>query len=170
MIASQPKYKRWCDRNKFESKLPNDVKARKAKAAIKNKIQSTLDDKLEPLPERVPPYTDARFAEAAEDWLIATDQVSVPFVLRLMLSNNIQPLDALSHPKFHTMINLAARASNGIKIPEKRTTRKSILGRFWQRVRDLRKVLTVHQPIYFNSVLDANWATVRAIKSKVLSA
>jgi hypothetical protein len=38
-------------------------------------VQTTLDDQVKPLPKQVAPYSDTLFAEAAEQWLIATDQV-----------------------------------------------------------------------------------------------
>ncbi|RXW23821.1 hypothetical protein EST38_g1987 [Candolleomyces aberdarensis] len=63
-------YNAWCKRNNFKSKLPAAVRAQKD--AVK-KQQSTLDDIVVER-ERFIPYSDARFQEAAEDWLIATDQ------------------------------------------------------------------------------------------------
>jgi hypothetical protein len=41
------------------------------------------------------------------------------------------------------MINVAAQAQQGVKIPEKRATRDSILAWFWDRVHELRGHLTI---------------------------
>ncbi|KIJ32660.1 hypothetical protein M422DRAFT_85088, partial [Sphaerobolus stellatus SS14] len=59
--------------------------------------------KAEPT-ERVIPYSDNLFREAAIEWLIATDQIQA-----------IYPIQALEHPKFHEMINIASQAKNGVK-------------------------------------------------------
>jgi hypothetical protein len=55
--------------------MPGDVKARKA-AAAKTK-QTTLDPHLREIPpmERILPYTDELFTQAAIEWLVSTDQV-----------------------------------------------------------------------------------------------
>ena len=55
--------------------LPKDTAARKAQAA--ETTQSQLDGHLKPLPpkERAVVYSDARFRQAAVQWVIATDQV-----------------------------------------------------------------------------------------------
>jgi hypothetical protein len=42
----------------------------------------------------------------------------------------IQPLQALEHPTFHKMINIAARATNGITIPNRKATRDEIMDLF----------------------------------------
>ncbi|KAJ2923537.1 hypothetical protein H1R20_g13556, partial [Candolleomyces eurysporus] len=105
--SHQGSHNAWCKRNGVESKLPAAVRARKD---AKKAQQSTLDDIVEEK-ERVVPYSDTLFQEAAEDWLIATDQ----------------PIGALSHPEFKTMIDVASQARNGIKILDKRTTRENIV-------------------------------------------
>jgi hypothetical protein len=55
--------------------LPGDTKRRKAKADTD--AQQTLDPHLRELPvkERVYPYTDVAFRQAAIEWLVSTDQV-----------------------------------------------------------------------------------------------
>ncbi|KAJ3519324.1 hypothetical protein NMY22_g13261 [Coprinellus aureogranulatus] len=87
--------------------------------------QSTLDGHVQPIAQSEPviKYSDALFQEAAEEWMISTNQ----------------PLDALSHPRFHHMIDVASRATNGVKIPEKRATRASILQRFKKNVAELKE-------------------------------
>ena len=59
---------------KFESKLPGDIKKRKEAT---EKAERTLDRDLKEkkLTERVLPYTDKLFRQAAIEWLVATDQV-----------------------------------------------------------------------------------------------
>ena len=61
----------------FESKLPGDVTKRKAAA---EKVTRTLDRDLveKKLAERVIPYSDKVFRQAAIEWLVATDQVCSP--------------------------------------------------------------------------------------------
>ncbi|KAF8876423.1 hypothetical protein BD779DRAFT_1449448, partial [Infundibulicybe gibba] len=49
---------------------------------------------------RTVPYSDQLFRDAAIEWLVSTDQ----------------PLAALEHPKFINMINIVARATNGVVI------------------------------------------------------
>lgn len=77
-ILKEPKgtYRRWAKDNNFESRLAGDVKARKA-AATPLAQQSSLNQHLveKSQPERVVPYSDTIFRDAATEWLIATDQV-----------------------------------------------------------------------------------------------
>ncbi|KAF9226058.1 hypothetical protein BS17DRAFT_697772, partial [Gyrodon lividus] len=70
-------YHKWCKVNNFESKLPDDVKARKTAATAKNMRQGTLDDHVWEIGpgEHILPYTDKLFCEAAVEWLITTNQV-----------------------------------------------------------------------------------------------
>ena len=60
-------------------KLPDAVKQAKEAADIDRDMlqQSNLDGHLRKIPqqERVIPYSDKLFREAAVEWLIATDQV-----------------------------------------------------------------------------------------------
>ncbi|KIM71365.1 hypothetical protein PILCRDRAFT_28906, partial [Piloderma croceum F 1598] len=93
------KYRKWAIANSFESMLPGDVKACKEKA---ERTQQTINSHLteRKLSERVLPYTDKQFKKAAIEWLISTNQ----------------PIQALEHPKFKEMIDVASRATNGVKI------------------------------------------------------
>ena len=78
----QPEYQQWAKENDFESRLSQDVEERAkaagaelmAKAWLK---QQTLDPHLQKKPDRPVPYSDELLAEAALEWLIATDQVSL---------------------------------------------------------------------------------------------
>ncbi|KAJ7083048.1 hypothetical protein C8R43DRAFT_832236, partial [Mycena crocata] len=120
-------YRKWAEKNDFESKLPDDVETRKKAAAeaeeAKRKLeQQTLDPHLREKPARIVPYSDDLFKQVVLEWLIATDQ----------------PLDALTHPKFVEMIDVAARAHDGVKIPGRKATREEILNLFHQQMENLR--------------------------------
>jgi hypothetical protein len=56
--------------------LPKDAKKRRSDAQI-HETQSHLDSHLREMPqkERVVPYTDENFRDAAIEWLVSTDQV-----------------------------------------------------------------------------------------------
>ncbi|KAI0245465.1 hypothetical protein BJV78DRAFT_1111205, partial [Lactifluus subvellereus] len=77
--------------------------------------------------ERVIPYTDNAFREAAIEWLISSDQ----------------PIQALEHPKFKEMIDLAGRAKNGVKIPGRKRVRTAIMQKFKTYLTTLRVRLNV---------------------------
>jgi hypothetical protein len=59
----------------YESKLPGDIKKRKVAAEL---VTRTLDHDLQEkkLTERVVPYTNKTFHQAAIEWLVASDQIS----------------------------------------------------------------------------------------------
>jgi hypothetical protein len=73
---SQGKYRNWCKKAGFESKLAGDVAARKLKA---EQSQQTIDGHLveKKSADRTVYYSDKVFRQAAIEWLIATDQVSL---------------------------------------------------------------------------------------------
>ncbi|THU92943.1 hypothetical protein K435DRAFT_586643, partial [Dendrothele bispora CBS 962.96] len=93
-------YRQWCKANDVESKLPKDVKARKAQAVANAERQTTVNEHfpIKGPSERVIPYSDQLFKEASEDWLVSTDQ----------------PICAFEHPKFRNMIDIASRAPTGV--------------------------------------------------------
>ncbi|KIM87795.1 hypothetical protein PILCRDRAFT_63181, partial [Piloderma croceum F 1598] len=99
------KYRKWATANSFKSMLPGDVKAHKEKA---ERSQQTINSHLteRKLSEQVIPYSDKQFKKAAIEWLVSTDQ----------------PIQALEHPKFKEMIDIASRATNGVKIPGRKAT------------------------------------------------
>ncbi|KAF9231051.1 hypothetical protein BU15DRAFT_49006 [Melanogaster broomeanus] len=117
-------YLQWAEANNFPSMLPKDAKQRKEGASSHN--QPRLDSHLQPK-ERVIPYSDKMFRDAAIQWLIDTDQ----------------PIAALEHPSFKNMIDVAARATNGVKIPNRKATRQAIIDSFKQQMTNLRARLSV---------------------------
>ncbi|KAG6881290.1 hypothetical protein C0993_002064 [Termitomyces sp. T159_Od127] len=68
------KYQKWAQENNFKSKLPGNVKKRKADAehAVRTLDQDLREKKLN---KHVIKYTDKVFRKAAIEWLVATDQV-----------------------------------------------------------------------------------------------
>ncbi|KAJ3531266.1 hypothetical protein NM688_g7598 [Phlebia brevispora] len=121
-------YRKWALENDFQSKLPDDVKKRKEAFNAVKAQQATLDAHLHEMPkkERVYAYTELAFRCAAIEWLIATDQ----------------PLDALEHPKYVDMIQTAARATNGVTIPSRKTCRQEIMNMFHEQLAALKKDLS----------------------------
>ncbi|KAG1796005.1 uncharacterized protein HD556DRAFT_1234915, partial [Suillus plorans] len=117
------KYRKWANQHSFESMLPGDVKARKENAA-QQRINAHL---TEHKAERVVPYSDKLFRQAAIEWLVATDQ----------------PIQALEHPKFQELIHVASRATNGVKIPGRKGTRAEIMRMFKNHLTRLRTTLNV---------------------------
>ncbi|KAG2127398.1 hypothetical protein BD769DRAFT_1357277 [Suillus cothurnatus] len=72
-------------------------------------------------------YMDKLFKQAAIEWLMSTDQ----------------PIQALEHPKFKEMINIAAHATNGVKIPGRKATHAEIMRTFKTHLMGLRSKLNV---------------------------
>ncbi|KAJ7476658.1 hypothetical protein FB451DRAFT_1033335, partial [Mycena latifolia] len=130
-------YRQWAKKNNFESKLEEDIQTRKkaaadAEEAAKKLLQQTLDPHLRDKPARVVPYSDALFRDVALEWLIATDQ----------------PLDALNHPKFKEMIDVAARAKDGVKIPGRQASRDEIMALFQRQMDNLRMRIHVSPSVF----------------------
>ncbi|KZT24064.1 hypothetical protein NEOLEDRAFT_1068345 [Neolentinus lepideus HHB14362 ss-1] len=119
-------YHQWCKKNDFVSKLPKD---KKKKETEQKKDQATLDNHVQSAPaqERVLPYSHERFREAAVKWLIATDQ----------------PIAALEHPLFLEMIQVASRAKDGVKVPNRKATRAEIIKMFQGQMTLLKSRLNV---------------------------
>ncbi|KAG1868057.1 hypothetical protein C8R48DRAFT_544498, partial [Suillus tomentosus] len=116
------KYRKWAKEHSFESMLPGDIKARKDK---QQSINAHLTERK--LTEKVVSYLDKLFKQAVIEWFVATDQ----------------PIQALEHPKFKEMIDVAARATNGIKIPGRKATRAQIVRTFKAHLTGLRNRLNV---------------------------
>ena len=71
---SQGRYHNWAKSVGLESKLPGDIKKRRREA---EEASQTLDRHLKEKkqPDRVVPYSDNLFRQAAIEWLVSTDQV-----------------------------------------------------------------------------------------------
>ncbi|KDQ54448.1 hypothetical protein JAAARDRAFT_135739, partial [Jaapia argillacea MUCL 33604] len=130
-------YLAWAAQHNFISMLPNDAKAQKDLKDAALKSQSTLNGHVhaQDPSERVIPYSNEAFKSAAIQWLVETDQ----------------------HPAFHTMINLASRAKNGIKIPHWKATQCEILRLFSQYLIDLKQHLNVTSNVDGYFAVTAHW-------------
>lgn len=118
------KYHNWAKGANFVSKLPGDIK--KQKAAVEEATR-TLDRDLreKKLSEQVIPYSDKLFHRAAIEWLVVTDQL----------------IQALEHPKFKEMIDVASRATNRVKIPGRKATQAEIMRMFKNHLTTLKSRL-----------------------------
>ena len=54
-----------------------------------------------------------------------------------------QPIQALQHPAFKNMVDIASRATHGVKIPSHKQTRQAIIDSFKQNLMNLQKRLLV---------------------------
>ncbi|KAF9229375.1 hypothetical protein BS17DRAFT_688220, partial [Gyrodon lividus] len=73
------------------------------------------------------PYTDKLFHEAAVEWLITTNQ----------------PIQAIDHPSFRKMINIASQATKGVVIPNRKATQAEIIDIFKRQMMRLLEHLNV---------------------------
>jgi hypothetical protein len=144
-------------KNDFETKLPKVLKARREQKLAEDRLkQTSIDPHLEErVPkERVIPYSDGSFRQTALEWLIETDQVRFRLTVVSSFIHHInQPIQALEHPKFKEMISVAARATHGVTIPNRKATRNYIMDLFQKNLTNLRSTLTVticHLDIYFS--------------------
>ncbi|KAJ8503453.1 hypothetical protein ONZ45_g10852 [Pleurotus djamor] len=117
-------YLEWCQANKFVSKLPKD-RAHAKKAAQQSTSQQLLTSHLVVNPDTPITYSESTFREAALGWLVQTNQ----------------PIQAFDHPAFQNMINIAARATNGVKLPTRNGTRSALITMFKLKLTLLRKRL-----------------------------
>ncbi|KAF8231449.1 hypothetical protein L208DRAFT_1217987, partial [Tricholoma matsutake] len=92
-------YLQWAEKNNFTSMLPKDAEKHHNDAAAdkQSHLDPHLREKLQK--ERVIPYDDDLFHNAAIEWLV---------------SNVL--IQAFEHPTFQNMNHLAAHATNGVKI------------------------------------------------------
>ncbi|KZT08895.1 uncharacterized protein LAESUDRAFT_647966 [Laetiporus sulphureus 93-53] len=97
-------YYKWCEKNTFNSKLPSDVAARKAKILESHISQGTLEG--HPAGHTIL-YSDKAFKSAAIQWLVETDQ----------------PISAFQHQAFEDLINIASHTKEAVKIPKRASTR-----------------------------------------------
>lgn len=63
--------------------------------------------------------------------------------LLALLLLTMQPIDALELPKFMEMIEISARAKNGVRIPGRKATREEIINTFKRRLRQLKDKFNV---------------------------
>ena len=125
--------------------LPKDAKVQKKQAqtaTAQTHLNSHLHEK--PVKEKVLLYSHKLFCQMAIEWLVSTDQVCV-YLVALILTPFIPPqlIDALSHPKFHGMVNVVVWAPNGMSIPGHKQTQDEIINTFKDQLIDLQKWLTV---------------------------
>lgn len=85
----------------------------------------------------------------------------------VLISNIIfttcQPIQALEHPKFKEMINIAARSTEGVHIPGRKATRTEIINLFKQQLSRLKEKLNVS---LFSKLFIKLWHFRRAQLSK----
>ncbi|KAF8193379.1 hypothetical protein BJ912DRAFT_848479, partial [Pholiota molesta] len=122
-------YNKWCTANDFESRLPKAVKARAEEKAAEADAQSLLDPHLRERKPEEPTvrYTPELLEQAMIDWLVATDQ----------------PLHAFENKHFIKLMNIAAEATDGVNLLQRKATRSAIIRRFREDLVKLRSKLTV---------------------------
>ena len=125
--------------------LPNDAKRRQEEATAD--MQSTLDPHLRPK-EAIVTYSESSFHAVAIQWLVETDQVSTISITQssnnqLTFTSLGQPIQALQHPACKNMIEIASRATHGVKIPSHKQTRQAIIDSFKKNRINLQKHLLV---------------------------
>lgn len=129
--------------------LPDDAKRRRAEniAGASAAIQTQLDEHLRPIEakERVIPYSNEYFWEVALQWLVETDQVRTRVYLSyfIILTFDYKPIQALKHPSFKKLVDVTARAPDGIVLPSRKVTCAAIINLFKQKMVKLRARLNV---------------------------
>ncbi|OJA16868.1 hypothetical protein AZE42_13376, partial [Rhizopogon vesiculosus] len=120
-------YRKWCKDNNFTSMLASDVKEQKTAPVIASAQQTTIDGHLTELPETpvVIPYSVTTFREATIEWLISTGQ----------------PIQAVNHSSFKKMIDIAARATHGVIVPNRKATCHEIMDSFKKQMSKLKECL-----------------------------
>ncbi|KAH7889502.1 hypothetical protein F5I97DRAFT_1792592, partial [Phlebopus sp. FC_14] len=73
------------------------------------------------------PYSDVLFREAAVEWLITTNQ----------------PIQAVDHPSFKKMVDIASQATKSVIIPNQNITRREIMELFKKQMVYLKEQLNV---------------------------
>lgn len=104
--------------------------------------QQVLDGHLQDMSkkERVIAYSELAFKRAAVEWLIATDQVRLRtrYQKDIFSTRSLQPIWAFEHSTFREMIQLAARATGSVKIPDRKAARKQIMDMWHERMGGLK--------------------------------
>ncbi|KAF8164679.1 hypothetical protein BJ912DRAFT_863619 [Pholiota molesta] len=121
-------YRKWAKENHFLSMLPKDSSARRVAEQEALKQTSVNDHFTVQKPEDKPiAYSDEFFKEAALQWLIETDQ----------------PIHALENKAFRAMIQIAARATRSVHVPNRYQTRAAIINTFKKQMKALKDRLNV---------------------------
>lgn len=132
--------------------MPKDAEERRKQDDAKK--QRRLDPHLVEKPKKEPvvPYSDNLFRDTAIEWVVSTDQVSneINLLILYWITCVPQPIQALEHLSFRKLVNIAARATNGVKIPDRRKTRAAIIDAFKQQLTAIRIRLTVRFFLMFN--------------------
>jgi len=128
--------------------LPEDSTARKIAqveaAALTQQTHINDHFKVLKLENKPTPNSDALFREAAIQWLVETDQVCLHrFWLYSSVTTSLQPIQAFEHPSFQNMIEIAARTTKGVKIPNRKQTRAQIVLMFKAQMHSLKAQLNV---------------------------
>ncbi|KAF9220281.1 hypothetical protein BS17DRAFT_715136, partial [Gyrodon lividus] len=91
--------------------------------------QGTLDEHVREVKpsKHVVPYSNQLFREAAVEWLICTNQ----------------PIQAMDHPSFKKMVNVASHATNRVIVPNRHTACCEIMDLFKKQMTHLREQLNV---------------------------
>ncbi|KAF9493695.1 hypothetical protein BDN71DRAFT_1394444, partial [Pleurotus eryngii] len=134
-------YLDWCSKNKFISKLPKDRAEAKRQASAQSQEHITAHLVLNP--DAPITYSESGFLEASLHWLIQTNQ----------------PIQAFDHPAFQNMIKMAARATNGVKLPNRNSTRSGLISIFMKEMSSLRNRLSVcgiyhYLPLYSQTTIE----------------
>ena len=96
---------------------------------------------------------------------IRYDVVISSTFLRRRLTPLLQPIQALEHPSFQNMIDIAARATKGVKIPNRKQTRDEIINTFKRNLSKLRDRLNVSAP-HLPRVLRVAFLTMRTTRAR----
>ncbi|KAF9486994.1 hypothetical protein BDN71DRAFT_1352340, partial [Pleurotus eryngii] len=113
-------YLDWCSKNKFISKLLKDCAEAKRQASAQSQEHITAHLVLNP--DAPITYSESGFLEASLHWL---------------------PIQAFDHLAFQNMIKMAARAMNGVKLPNCNSTRSGLISIFMKEMSSLRDRLSV---------------------------
>ncbi|KAH8983920.1 hypothetical protein EDB92DRAFT_1803497, partial [Lactarius akahatsu] len=134
-------YRKWCEENKFDSMLPNDTKQRRQAAIDKSvkTLQSAFTNHFKPenAAEKPIAYSENVFTCAAIKWLVDADL----------------PLQVFNRPSFKRMIDLAACANHGVKLPSPGQTRGRVIKMFKQQMFLLKERLNASSVFLFPSFL-----------------
>ncbi|KAF8813024.1 hypothetical protein BYT27DRAFT_7085470, partial [Phlegmacium glaucopus] len=128
---------KWVKENNFESMLPRDLKV--CRDAEREHLSQTLveDHYTVQMPKDKPtPYSNELFKEVAIQWLVETDQ----------------PIQAFEHPTYQKIIQIAARATKQVQIPNHKQTQEAIVTKFKEQMKALRdrfNVRSVSSLLYY---------------------